>query len=506
MGRISKLLVANRGEIAVRIMRTCREMQIKTVAVYSDADRRMPHVQLADEAYHIGPAPSRESYLAIGRIIEAAVRSRADAVHPGYGFLAENDAFAQRVGDEGLIFVGPSPYSIRAMGDKTEARRLVGLSGVPIVPGTEGTVNSEGEARDYCRQVGFPVLVKAAAGGGGKGMRIIKNDAELTSSFRAAQSEALSAFGDGRVFLEKYLETPRHIEFQILADQFGNTVHLGERECTIQRRHQKILEESPSVMVDDVLREEMGECAVRAAKAARYVNAGTIEFLVDGNRDFFFLEMNTRLQVEHPITEMRTGIDIVSAQLHIAMGERLPYRQEEIQFRGHAIECRIYAEDPMDDFLPSTGTISHLGRTEGFGIREDRGVEAGDTIPVYYDPLISKLCAWGTTREEALSRMSGALQNYEILGVRTNIPLNLFVLKHPKFVQGSFDTHFLSNHYRPELLPRPSEPEKKAAACLLAVLRDRPVQSAAAAVCTQLSNYSDCSWKSRRIENLRFPE
>jgi acetyl-CoA carboxylase biotin carboxylase subunit len=513
MGRITKLLIANRGEIAVRIMRTCREMGIKTVAVYSEVDRHMPHVQLADEACLIGPAPSRESYLAIDKIMSAATRSGADAIHPGYGFLAENEAFAQRVTDEGLIFVGPSPYSIRVMGDKTEARRLVRQAGVPIVPGTEGQVGSEAEAREFCARVGFPVLVKAAGGGGGKGMRVVKAYSELASSFRAAQSEALSAFGDGRIYLEKYLKGPRHIEFQIFADQFGNTIHLGERECTIQRRHQKIIEESPSVVVTDAMRQEMGNCAVLAAKAARYVNAGTIEFLLDANRNFYFLEMNTRLQVEHPITELRTGIDIVATQLLIAMGERLAFRQEDVQFRGHAIECRLYAEDPRNDFFPSTGTITHLRPSGGFGIREDRGVEAGGVISVYYDPMISKLCAWGRTREEALSRMSRALKEYEILGVRTNIPLNLFVLHHPKFVKGSIDTHFLEDNFKSDLLPGPSEMEKQAVACLLAVLANTKTPEACDATkekqnlqslreTNDVDIISDKNWKFQRLRNL----
>ncbi len=514
MGRIEKVLVANRGEIAVRIMRTCREMGIRTVAVYSEVDRHMPHVQLADEAYLIGPAPSRESYLAVDNVISAATRSGADAIHPGYGFLAENGAFAQRVRDEGLVFVGPSPYSIRAMGDKTEARRLVKQAGVPVVPGTEGPITSETEARDFCAKVGFPVLVKAAGGGGGKGMRVVKSASELESSFRAAQSEALSAFGDGRIYLEKYLAGPRHIEFQILADEYGNTIHLGERECSIQRRHQKIIEESPSVVVTEAMRQEMGSCAVQAARAARYVNAGTIEFLLDAERNFYFLEMNTRLQVEHPVTELRTGIDIVAAQLRIAMGERLEFQQADIQFRGHAIECRLYAEDPRNDFFPSTGTIFHLRPSGGSGVREDRGIEAGGAISVYYDPMISKLCTWGMTREEARQRMSRALKEYEILGVKTNMQLNQFVIQHPKFIEGVFDTHFLADYYRPDLLPAASPEEKYAVACLLAALTNGTLPASAqqvprrpfrdSVVETAKPNlFADRSWKSQRLDHLR---
>jgi len=412
-----------------------------------------------------------------------------------------------------MIFVGPLPESIRAMGDKIEARRLVKRAGVPIVPGTDGPVVSEREARAFAENVGLPVLMKAAAGGGGKGMRIVRTIDELPSAFRAAQSEALSSFGDGRVYVEKYLENPRHIEFQILADGHGNTIHLGERECTIQRRHQKIIEESPSVIVDDALREKMGMTAVKAAQAVNYRNAGTIEFLIDKHRRFYFLEMNTRLQVEHPVTELRTGIDIVALQLRVAMGEKLPFKQEDIRFRGHSIECRVYAEDPMNDFLPSTGTITHLRPSQGFGIREDRGVDQGGTISVYYDALILKLCAWGSTRGEALQRMKRALREYEILGVRTNIPLNLFVLSHPRFVEGEFDTHFLTQHFRPDLLEQPSDIEQQAAACVLAYIHHDVTRKTGGAAAFGSeghgepgpaipSNGGASKWKSQRLENM----
>jgi len=466
---IHKVLIANRGEIAVRVIRSCRELGLETVAVYSEADRLMPHVQLADEAYCIGPPPSAQSYLVMDKILDVARLSRADALHPGYGFLSENAEFARRVVEAGITFIGPEAEAIRTMGDKTTARRVVASAGVPVVPGTEAVANEQ-DAHAFCREHGFPVLIKAAAGGGGKGMRLVRSMEEFSSAFAGAQSEALSAFGDPRVYVEKYLENPRHIEFQIVADESGNTVHLGERECTIQRRHQKVVEESPSVLLDDALRKLMGETAVRAAKACGYRNAGTIEFLVDRNRRFYFLEMNTRLQVEHPVTEMRTGVDLVALQIRIARGESLPWRQEEIGFRGHAIECRICAEDPLNDFLPSTGKIAHLRPPHGFGIRDDRGVEAGGEIAVYYDPLIAKLIAWAPTRTEALRRMDRALGEYEVLGVQTNIPFCRFVINHELFRRGDIDTHFVATHYRPDLLEKPDEGSARAAALVCAWL------------------------------------
>ena len=468
--RIQKVLIANRGEIAVRIIRTCKEMGIATVAVYSDADRTMPHVYMADEAYRIGPPPSRESYLVMDRIIETAQKANVDAIHPGYGFLSENEEFAQGVADAGLIFVGPTAATIRAMGDKTEARKLAIAAGVPVVPGTEEPLESEAQARTISLQLGFPVLIKAAGGGGGKGMRIVNSEKDLPGLLSQARSEAKSSFGDERVYIEKYLERPRHIEFQILADHHGNIVHLGERECSIQRRHQKVVEESPSVIVDDDLRARMGETAVRVARACNYRNAATVEFLVDGKRDFYFLEMNTRLQVEHPVTEMRTGIDLVAQQLRVAMGEELQLKQEDIQFRGHAIECRIYAEDGENNFMPSTGTITHLRPSQGLGIRDDRGVEEGGEVSVYYDPLITKLIAWGMDRLGAINRMRRALREYEILGVRTNIPVNLFVMEHPTFVEGDFDTNFLGQRLNPNALGSPSAEELDAAAIVVCLL------------------------------------
>ncbi|MER3523098.1 MAG: acetyl-CoA carboxylase biotin carboxylase subunit [Ignavibacteria bacterium] len=502
--QIKKVLVANRGEIAVRIIRACHELGFEAVAIFSEADRRNPHVQLADEAYCVGRAASRESYLAIDRIIDVARSTAADAIHPGYGFLSENALFAQKVLEAGIIFVGPQPASIRAMGDKTEARKLVSAAGVPTVPGTPDAVSDVHDVQQFAESFGYPLLIKAAAGGGGKGMRIVHSAGELPSAFDAAQSEALSAFGDARVYVEKYLENPRHIEFQILADTYGNIVHLGERECSIQRRHQKVIEETPSVILDDDLRERMGAMAVAAARASNYHNAGTIECLVDRDRHFYFLEMNTRLQVEHPITELRTGIDIVHQQLKIAMGEKLPFSQKDILFRGHAIECRIYAEDPFNNFLPSTGTIVHLKPSQGNGIREDRGVEEGGEISVYYDPMISKLVAFGATRSEAIAKMVRALREYEILGVRVNIPFTLFVLKHPKFLEGDFDTHFVERFFNPSHLEVPSADEAKAAALVTAILESKMGQHSMPQTNHQSAGeWVPSKWRTRRSEIMR---
>jgi len=447
---IRSVLIANRGEIAARIIRTCRELGIRSIAVYSDADRVIPHVRYADEAYRLGPPPSRESYLLMDRILEIAHAAGADAIHPGYGFLSENAQFAEKVAASGIVWIGPPASAIKAMGDKTSARALMARAGVPTVPGSDGPVSDTQDALRACTQIGFPVLIKAAAGGGGKGMRVVRTAEEFPSLFEQAQSEARSAFGDARVYLERYLDEPRHIEFQILADAFGNVVHLGERECSIQRRHQKIVEESPSVLLDDALRKRMAETAIAAARACGYVNAGTIEFLVDREKRFYFLEMNTRLQVEHPVTEARTGIDLVKAQLHVAAGGRLPWTQEELSFSGHAIECRICAEDPSGDFLPSTGTLTRLRAPGGPGIREDRGIEEGGEVSVYYDSLIAKLVAWAPDREQAIARMARALREYDIAGVSTNIPVCAFVLRHPAFLRGAYDTGFIGTHFRPE--------------------------------------------------------
>ncbi len=503
---IRKVLIANRGEIAVRIIRACHEMEISTVAVFSDADRGSPHVLKANEAYRIGTPPSRESYLVADNILNVAKQVHADAIHPGYGFLSENADFAQRVIDAGLIFIGPRPESIRAMGDKTAARKLVSSAGVPTVPGTHDAVSDENVVKRFADEFGYPILIKAAAGGGGKGMRIVHSPNELSSALSSAQSEALKAFGDDRVYVEKYLENPRHIEFQILADKYGNTIHLGERECSIQRRHQKVIEESPSMLLTDEMRESMGAMAVAAAKACKYENAGTIECLVDKNKKYYFLEMNTRLQVEHPITEMRTGIDIVQQQLHIAMGETLSFKQEDVKFRGHSIEARIYAEDCSNNFLPSTGRILYLKPSQGFGIREDRGVELGGEISVFYDPMISKLVAHGQTRAEAIAKMKRALKEYEILGVIVNIPFNLFVLNHPHFVSGDFDTHFVDKYFKPEFLESPNENDEIVAALMAATLEagdDLTQQPSASSQYSTSQAMNLGKWKKQRHDSMR---
>jgi acetyl-CoA carboxylase, biotin carboxylase subunit len=469
---IKTLLIANRGEIALRIIRTCRELGIRSVAVFSEADRKAPHVLHADAAFPIGPAPSLQSYLVMDRILDTAKKAGADAIHPGYGFLSENAVFAEAVASAGLTFVGPPPDAIRSMGDKTRARTLVQAAGVPTVPGTEGPVSSLPEAMKFSEASGYPVLLKAAAGGGGKGMRLVHRREDLEPAMKAAAFEAGSAFADARIFIEKYLDRPHHIEFQIIGDQDGSLVHLGERECSVQRRHQKVVEESPSPIMTPEFRARMGETAVRAARSCGYTNAGTVEFLVDGERNFYFLEMNTRLQVEHPITEMRTGLDLVALQLRVAGGETLLFGQDDVRWTGHAIESRICAEDVENNYLPSTGTVSHLRPAQGIGIREDRGVEQEGEVSVHYDPMISKLIAWAPDRGEAIERMRRALLEYQILGVKTNIPLLLFIMEHEEFRKGDYTTHFLREHFSPEKLTPGSVNTRKAVALLAALLRD----------------------------------
>jgi len=491
-----KILIANRGEIAVRVIRTCREMGIETVAVYSQADRLALHVRMADEAYEIGPPPARESYLVQEKIIETAKRSGAEAIHPGYGFLSENAEFAEAVAAAGLIFIGPNGEAMRKMGDKTAARKLMQSAGVPTVPGSKDAVEDPNAALAIAEEVGFPVLIKASAGGGGKGMRLVHRSEDLISLFKTAASEARSAFGDDRVYVEKYVENPRHIEFQILADHHGQIVHLGERECSIQRRHQKVIEESPSSRLDEKMRRQMGEAAVEAARRCGYANAGTIEFIVDKNRHFYFLEMNTRLQVEHPVTEMVTGLDLVRLQLEIAAGGKLPFQQEQIEKRGHAIECRIYAEDPQNNFLPSIGKLKYMQRPGGCGIREDSGVGEGDTISIYYDPMLAKLIAWGANRDEAIRRMRRALNEYEIAGVRTTIPFCLWVLNHPKFCAGEFDTHFVQNEFHDVQLASTNGRLDLNAAALAAVLH-RESQSLEPTPASASPTHSPDGWKRR---------
>jgi len=439
-----KILIANRGEIAVRVMRACRELGIATVAVYSEADREALHVRRADQACALGAAAASESYLNMDKLLDAARRTGAQAIHPGYGFLAENAEVARRCAEAGVKFIGPSAAAMEQMGSKTRARQTVAAAGVPLVPGS-GALRSAKEAEAAAKKLGYPVLVKAAAGGGGKGMRRVSGPAEMASALAAAESEALRAFGSGEVYLEKLLESPRHIEVQVLGDEHGNLVYLGERECSLQRRHQKVLEESPSLLVDDALRRRMGETAVEVARAAGYTNAGTVEFLMDADagRNFYFLEMNTRLQVEHPVTEMVTGLDLVQLQIRIAAGEKLPFGQPDVQLRGHAIECRIYAEDPENDFFPSPGRITRLLTPAGPGIRDESGVYEGWTVPVEYDPLLSKLVAHAGSREQAIARMQRALEEYFVGGIATNLPLFRRILRHPEFVAGKIDTGFL---------------------------------------------------------------
>ncbi len=437
-----KILIANRGEIAVRVIRACKEMGIASVAVFSEVDRAALHVTAADEAYPIGPAAARESYLNIAKILDVAKRSGAEAIHPGYGFLSENPQFARACADAGVKFIGPPASAMELMGSKTRARKAMEAAGVPMVPGSTRGLSAV-ETADLAASIGYPVMIKAAAGGGGKGMRLVHAPGELQAAFATAQSEALRAFNDDEVYLEKFIVNPRHIEVQLLGDEHGNVVYLGERECSVQRRHQKVIEEAPSAVVNENLRQRMGTVAVQAAKSAGYTNAGTVEFLVDTDHNFYFLEMNTRLQVEHPVTELTTGLDLVHLQLQVAGGEKLPFRQQDISLRGHAIECRIYAEDPANNFFPSPGKITRLLRPSGPGIREDSGVYEGWTVPLDYDPMLAKLIVHAPDRPAAIARMRRALDEYFIGGVKTNLPLFRRILEHPDFAAGRIDTGFL---------------------------------------------------------------
>ncbi|MDH4210847.1 MAG: acetyl-CoA carboxylase biotin carboxylase subunit [candidate division WOR-3 bacterium] len=439
----NKILVANRGEIAVRVLRACREMGIQSVAVYSDADRNALHTRYADEVYHLGAAPATESYLKIDKLIHVARESGAEAIHPGYGFLAENTGFARACEESGIVFIGPNSRAVELLGDKIESKRTMSNANIPVIPGSEGPVVKEDDARRIVEDIGFPVLIKAAGGGGGKGMRVVREEQDLGSAMKQAVGEARSAFGNPTIFIEKFLESPRHIEFQILADNHGNVVHLFERECSVQRRHQKLIEESPSTVMTAKLRARMGEAAVKAVKVSGYNNAGTVEFMVDKDRNFYFLEMNTRLQVEHPVTELITGIDIVKEQLKIAAGERLNLTQDDIRMTGAAIECRISAEDPENDFAPSTGRILELIEPGGIGVRVDSGIYEGFEVPIYYDPLVAKLLVWAPTRQEAIMRMKRALSEYVIRGIKTSIPFHILVMGHQKFIEGDYDTTFI---------------------------------------------------------------
>ncbi len=444
MKKIKKILIANRGEIAVRIIRAIREMGLSPVVVYSDADKLALHVRLADEAYYIGESPSTLSYLKVDKILETAKISGADAIHPGYGFLAENADFAREIEKAGLIFIGPAPDAIIKMGSKTRSREIMKAAGVPVVPGTIEPVKDKKELLVLAEQIGFPILLKASAGGGGKGMRKVEKIDEIEKAYERAKSEAISSFGDPDVYIEKYIEEPHHVEIQVLADNYGNTIYLGERECSVQRRYQKIMEETPSPFINDKVRKEMGDIAVKAAEAVNYRNAGTVEFIVDKDQNFYFLEMNTRLQVEHPITEMVTGIDLVKEQIRIASGEKLGYTQEDILPRGSSIECRIYAEDPFNDFSPSPGKIiEYVSPAGGIGVRDDSGVYEGFEVPIFYDPLISKLVTWGRDRKEAINRMKRALFEYRIAGIKTSIPYFLQIFENEEFLSGNYTTNLI---------------------------------------------------------------
>lgn len=458
-----KVLIANRGEIALRVMRTAKDMGIKTVAVYSEADRNAPHVRFADEAVLLGPSPSSQSYLDGAKIIKEAKRLGVDAIHPGYGFLSENAAFAEAVEDAGIRFIGPSPDAIRIMGSKLEAKAAVKEYNIPMVPGTNEPVSDLDEVKSIAVEIGYPVLIKASAGGGGKGMRILEKESELEGQVERAMSEAKAAFGDSSVFIEKHLASPRHIEIQIFGDNYGNYIHLFERECSIQRRHQKVIEEAPSSAVTPDLRERMGKDAINVAKACKYTGAGTVEFLLDEKGNYYFLEMNTRLQVEHPVTEMITGLDLVAIQFSVAAGKALSVRQEDLEIQGHAIELRVYAEDPDDDFLPSTGKLIRYRPPSGAGVRIDDGYEEGMDVPIYYDPLLSKVITHGSTRYEAIHRMKEAIEAFLVEGVATTLPFGFFVMEHEAFIKGIFNTHFVGKHFLGADDPRRKDMYEKAA-------------------------------------------
>ncbi len=463
---MKKILVANRGEIAIRVMSTAKKMGIKTVAIYSTVDRNAPHVKFADEAVCIGEAPSNQSYLLGTKIIEVAKSLNVDAIHPGYGFLSENADFAEEVEQNDLIFIGPKSKAIKVMGSKLAAKDAVKAYGIPMVPGIDEAITDVAKAKIIASEIGFPILIKASAGGGGKGMRVVEKESDLASQMQRAISEATSAFGDGSVFIEKYVASPRHIEIQVMADSHGNVIHLFERECSVQRRHQKVVEEAPSVVLTPQLRNTMGEAAIKVAKACDYLGAGTVEFLLDENNNFYFLEMNTRLQVEHPVSELITNTDLVELQIRVARGEQLAILQEDLQIKGHALELRVYAEDPLNDFLPSVGHLDTYKIPTGNGIRVDNGFEEGMDIPIYYDPMLAKLITYGATREEAIELMIKAISEYHVDGVQTTLPFGKFVCEHEAFRSGKFDTHFVKKYYTPDLLQSEIEEESKIAALI----------------------------------------
>jgi propionyl-CoA carboxylase alpha chain len=463
---MKKILVANRGEIAIRVMRTAKKMGIKTVAVYSTADRHAPHVKYADEAVLIGEAPSNQSYLLGDKIIEVAKSLQVDAIHPGYGFLSENAHFAELCEENNITFIGPKSKAIKIMGSKLAAKEAVKAYNIPMVPGTDEAITDIAVAKNIAKGIGFPILIKASAGGGGKGMRVVEKESDFESQMERAISEAVNAFGDGSVFIEKYVTSPRHIEIQVMADSHGNVIHLFERECSIQRRHQKVIEEAPSSVLTPELRNQMGEAAIKVAKSCDYLGAGTVEFLLDENHNFYFLEMNTRLQVEHPVTELITGTDLVELQIRVARGETLPIKQEDLKIKGHALELRVYAEDPLNDFLPSVGNLEVYKLPVGQNIRVDNGFEEGMDIPIYYDPMLSKLITYGETRDEAIQLMIKAIENYQVEGIQTTLPFGTFVCEHEAFKSGHFDTHFVKKYYSPEALNAKHENEAKIAAYL----------------------------------------
>lgn len=491
---MQKILVANRGEIALRIMRSAREMGIKTVAVYSNADRDALHVRYADEAINIGEAPSNQSYLVGEKIIAACKQTGAQGIHPGYGFLSENAGFARLVKESGLILIGPSPEAMEVMGNKLSAKAAALKYNIPMVPGTEEAITDVNEAKKRAIEVGFPILIKAAAGGGGKGMRIVESAEDFEEQMQLAVSEATSAFGDGSVFIERYVSSPKHIEIQVLGDTHGNIVHLFERDCSVQRRHQKVIEEAPSAILTPGIREKMGRCAVDVARSVSYTGAGTVEFIMDEALNFYFLEMNTRLQVEHPVTEMITGIDLVKEQIKIARGEAISFKQEDLQIRGHAVELRVYAEDPANNFLPDIGTLQTYITPKGPGVRVDDGFEQGMEIPIYYDPMIAKLITYADTRAEAIDRMIRAIDEYKITGITTTLGFGRFVMEHEAFTSGNFDTHFVKKYFTPEVLQESHEDE----AIIAAMVMEQLLSKKKASIATPVKTVETTNWIKNR--------
>jgi len=493
---MNKILVANRGEIALRVIRSAREMGIKTVAIYSEVDRLAPFVKMSDEAAYIGPAPSGESYLKIDKIIEVAKARGVEGIHPGYGFLSENPEFAQKVEDAGVRFIGPPGKSIEIMGDKLASKAAVQQYDIPLLPGTDEALEDVNKAKDIAQDTGYPILIKAAAGGGGKGMRIVETEGDLEEQMDRAVSEAKTAFGNGAVFIEKYIGSPRHVEIQILGDQYGNFVYFFERECSIQRRHQKVIEEAPCPIVDEQMRQNMGESAIGVAKSCGYVGAGTVEFLVDEHKNFYFLEMNTRLQVEHPITEMVTGVDLAKEQIKVARGEKLRFQQKDLSLSGHSVELRLYAEDPANNFLPDIGTLTTFKPADGPGVRTDSGYEEGQQIPVYYDPMIAKLVVHDQTREMALNKMIRAIDDFQLDGIASTLGFGKYVMNHEGFRKGDYDTHFVKNHFTPAKLQEPSEEEAQIAGMLSVQMLDQEQSKEKAKLSGKPSNHNN--WRTNR--------